>query len=178
MRAIICTCKIFYVHTVVMWPLVGSWVFNTEYRVYSKRMLTHSQTMSFAHAWALPTWNTQSKWWRSTFYNRCVQPSSLHQSPSSRPACKSVSMLVRHWRISWAVPCLVAAWYALLRTCLIISYLLGVHFVCTVWMWAAGLRKKEYCSPDFMQLPTSIASAAKPLSAGNMWVAYLTSKYF
>lgn len=104
----------------------------------------------------------------------------LSPSISSRPACKSVSMLVRHWRISWAVPCSVAAWYAgrLLRTCLIISYLLGVHFVCTVWMWAAGLRKKEYCSPDFMQLPTSIASAAKPLSAGNMWVAYLTTKHF
>lgn len=177
MRAIICTCKIFYVHTVIIWPLVGSWVFNTEYRVYSKRMLTHSQTMSFAHAWALPTWNTLMR----TFHIlQQVCTAVLSPSISSRPACKSVSMLVRHWRISWAVPCSVAAWYAgrLLRTCLIISYLLGVHFVCTVWMWAAGLRKKEYCSPDFMQLPTSIASAAKPLSAGNMWVAYLTSKHF
>lgn len=36
----------------------------------------------------------------------------LSPSISSRPACKSVSMLVRHWRISWAVPCSVAAWYA------------------------------------------------------------------
>lgn len=150
------------------------------YRVYSKRMLTHSQTMSFAQCMSFANLEHSIKVMRKFHILQQVCTTVLSPSISSRPACKSVSMLVRHWRISWAVPCSVAAWYAgrRLRTCLIISYLLGVHFVCTVWMWAVGLRKKEYCSPDFMQLPTSIASAAKPLSAGNMWVAYLTSKHF
>lgn len=162
-------------------------MFNTEYRVfkYSKRMLTHSKSMSLPHEpWRRGTIDQSGEdvpHSTTGVYGR----TSPHQYPLGQPDARvfqcqlDIGGTLGPFPVWWPHDMRVDSQDLVFQSLTYFTYLACANcFVCAVWTWAAVLRKKEYCSPDSMQSPTSTASAAKPLLAGNMWVAYLTSKHF
>lgn len=170
--------------------MTPSGILDVQYRIQSVQVQQENANTFKKYeppSWALTTWNNWStKWWgRSTFYNRCVRPTSPHQYPLGQPDARvfqcqlDIGGTLGPFPVWWPHDMRVDSQDLVFQSLTYFTYLACANcFVCAVWTWAAVLRKKEYCSPDSMQSPTSTASAAKPLLAGNMWVAYLTSKHF